>query len=149
MRWPSGWSSRKSEKHIQRANNVVDLGVHRVVAVNHGVGSGALFGEVDDGFRLEIFDDVAEEFVVADIADVGFDGAAGEAVPGAEAVGERADGSESLRAQLVIPLAADEVVHDGHVVALLGQIEGRGPTAVSVSTQDCNLHTSSTDDSNA
>jgi hypothetical protein len=40
---------------------------------------------MNDGLGLEIFDDVAEEFVVADIANVGFDGAAGEAVPDAKA----------------------------------------------------------------
>src|SRR5271163_3847973 len=98
---------------------------------------------MNDGLGFEIFDYVAEEFVVADIAHVGFDGSAGQAVPGGEAIGERADGSEGLRAQLVVPLAADEVVHDGHIVTLLRQIEGRGPTAISVTTQHCNLHTSS------
>ena len=105
-----------------------------MAAVNHGVGSGALFGEMDDGLGFEIFDDVAEEFVVGNVADVGFDGSSGEAVPGGKAVGEGADGSESLRAQLVVPLAAYEVVHDGDFVTLLGQVEGCGPTAVSVST---------------
>src|SRR5271168_5483627 len=98
---------------------------------------------MNDGLGFEIFDYVAEEFVVADIAHVGFDGSAGQTVPGGEAVGERADGSEGLGAQLVVPLAADEVVHDGDFVALLRQIQGGCPTAVSVSTQDCNLHTSS------
>src|SRR5271155_1657626 len=129
-----GLQFAQSKKQIQRADYVVDLGVHGVATVNHGVGGRALFGEMNDGLGFEIFDYVAEEFVVADIAHVGFDGSAGQAVPGGEAIGERADGSEGLRAQLVVPLAADEVVHDGHFVALLRQIEGRGPSAISVST---------------
>ena len=58
---------------------------------------------------------------------------AGEVMPDAQAVGERADGSESLGAQFVIPLAANEVVDDGNCVALLGQVQGCGPTAISVS----------------
>src|SRR5580698_3011685 len=138
-----GLEFAEGEKKIQRADYVVDLRVDGVAAVDHGVGSGALFGEMDDGFGLEISYEGAEEFVVGDVAYVGFDGAAGEAVPGGEAVGERADGSEGLGAQLVIPLAADEVVHDGDFVALFGQVEGGGPTAISVSAQDCNLHTTS------
>src|SRR5208282_1084643 len=129
-----GLQFAEGEKQIQRADYVVDLGVDGVAAVNHGVGGGALFGEVDDGLGFETLDEVAEEFVVSDVADVGFDGAAGEAVPGAETVGEGPDGSESLRAQLVVPLAADEVVHDSDLVHLLRQVEGRGPTAVSVPT---------------
>ena len=117
-----GLQFAQGEKKIQRADYVVDLGVDGVAAVNHRVRGRALLGEMNDGLGLEIFDDVAEEFVVADIANVGFDGAAGEAVPDAKAVGERADGSEGLRAQLVVPLAADEVVHDGYFMALLGQV---------------------------
>jgi hypothetical protein len=134
MRWQSGCNSRRAKRKIQRADDVVHLCVDGVAAVDHGVGSGALFGEVDDCFWFETFDHVAEEFVVGDVAYVGFDRQAGEAVPGAEAVRERADGSEGLGAQLVIPLAADKVVHDGDFMALLGQIKGRGPTAISVST---------------
>jgi len=65
-----GLEFAQSEKKIQRADNVVDLGEDGVAAVNHGVGSRALFREMDDGFRLEIFDHIAEEFVVSDVANV-------------------------------------------------------------------------------
>src|SRR5580704_7386217 len=58
----------QGEEKIQGADYVVDLGVNGVAAVNHGVGGGALFGEMDDRLGLEIFDYVAEEFEVADIA---------------------------------------------------------------------------------
>ena len=43
----------------------------------------------------------------------------------------------------MIPLASDKVIDDRHRVALLGQIKGRSPPAVTVAPEDCYLHGSS------
>ena len=48
-----GLKLAQCEEQIQRAHDVVHLREHRMFAVDHGIGSGALFGEMDDGFRLE------------------------------------------------------------------------------------------------
>ena len=58
-----GMEFAQREKEIQRADDVVDLGENGVLAVNHGVGGRALFGEMDHGLGLEILDDSCEEFV--------------------------------------------------------------------------------------
>ncbi len=48
-------------QEVQRADHVVHLGVDGVLAVDHGVGSAALLGEVDDRVRPEAPDHVEDE----------------------------------------------------------------------------------------
>ncbi len=103
------------------------LGEDGVALVDHRVRGGALFGEVDDRFGLEFLNHVDEKFVVGDVTDEGLDGVAGEFVPDAEAIGERADGSQSLRAEFVVPLAAHEIIDDGDLMTLLREVERCGP----------------------
>ena len=134
-------SQRK--QHVQCADHVVDLRERCVAAVNHRVGRGALLREMNHGFRLEFLNRSGQKFVVGHVSDEEFDGLAGVRVPGAQPVGERADRSEGLRAELEIPLAAQKVVYDCDRVTLLRQIQSRGPAAIAVSPQHSNLHVSS------
>src|SRR5437763_370611 len=49
------------EKHVQGANHVIDLGEYRMMAIDHGIRGGTLFGEVYYGFRFEGLNDRAQE----------------------------------------------------------------------------------------
>ena len=59
----------------------------------------------------------------------------GEFPPDLQTLGKRADRRQRLDAKFVIPLAADEVVDDGDVVALSRQIQRGCPTAVAVAAE--------------
>jgi hypothetical protein len=69
------------KQQVQRADDVVDLGEGRVLAVDHRVGRGALLGEVYDGFRPEITDVRGDKVVVAHVAFEDLDGLAGKLPP--------------------------------------------------------------------
>src|SRR5690606_14206691 len=50
------------------------------------------------------------------------------------------DRGDGVRAELHVDLPAHQVVHDRDVVALLREVQGRGPTAETISTGDDDLH---------
>lgn len=52
----------------------------------------------------------------------------------AHAVVDGGDGREGIQAQSQVKLAAAQVVHDAHVVAARGQMEGGRPATVAVAT---------------
>src|SRR5271154_405531 len=81
-----GLKLTQGEQQIERAYYIVHLGENRVFAVNHGVGSGTLFSEVDDCFRFEILDDRGEKVVIRYIADELLDGAPGEPLPSPQSI---------------------------------------------------------------
>ena len=83
-----------------------------------------------------------QEIVVGDVADESVDGLTGKALPGAQAIAERRNGSQSLRAKFVVPLAAQVIVNDGDGMSLRRKIESSGPSAISVSAEHGNLHIS-------
>ncbi len=49
-----GLDLAQGEEQVERADDVVDLGEGRMLAVDHGVRRRTLLGEVDDGFWLEV-----------------------------------------------------------------------------------------------
>src|SRR5713226_8281515 len=128
------------EKDVQCSDDVVDLREDGVLAVNHRVGSRALFREVDHRFRLEGLERGSEKVVVGNVADEQFDGFAGQVLPDPDAIRQRANRSQRLRAKLVVPKAPQKVVNDGNRMAPLRQIESCRPTAIAVPTEHGNLH---------
>ena len=74
------------EQHVQRAHDIVHLGENGVLAVNHRIGSGALFGKVHDRFRLKTLRRGQQEIVVGNIADEHVDGLTGETAPRSQAI---------------------------------------------------------------
>ena len=79
-----GLKFAQRKQQIQGSDHVVRLGEDRMALVNHGIGSRALFREVDDGFGLKALDHRAQEFVVGDVPDVGVDGTARDFLPDLE-----------------------------------------------------------------
>src|SRR3989440_1661136 len=128
------------EKNVQCSDDVVHLGEDGVLAVDHRVGSRALLGEMDHGFRFEGLECGSEKVVVGNVTDKQFDGLAGHVLPDPDAIRQRANRSQRLRTKLVVPKAPQKVVNDRNRMALLRQIEGRSPTAIAVPTEHGNLH---------
>jgi len=61
-------------------------------------------------------------------------------LPGPQPVGHGGDRRQRFHRQIDVDLAPAEVVHDQHVVALIGQVHGTGPAAEAVATQNEDLH---------
>mmetsp|Transcript_33118 Transcript_33118/g.55486 ORF Transcript_33118/g.55486 Transcript_33118/m.55486 type:complete len:277 (+) Transcript_33118:1036-1866(+) len=121
---------------VDGAHDVVGLGEDTLLAAEHGVGRGPLLAEVHHGIGQEALHGLAEEPVVCDVANVEIDLLAGELLPLGHAIVDGRDGGEGLCAALLVHVAADEAVHDGHLVALLGQVQRGGPPAVSITPDD-------------
>src|SRR6266550_448053 len=128
------------EKNVQCSDDVVHLGEDGVLAVDHRVGSRALLREMDHGFRFEGLKCGSEKVVVGNVTDKQFDGLAGHVLPDPDAIRQRANRSQRLRAKLVVPKAPQKVVNDRNRMTSPRQIEGRSPTAIAVPTEHGNLH---------
>ena len=120
------------KQQVQRSNHIVHLREHRMLAVDHRIRSGALFGEVNHRIRLEVFDHTGQKIVVVHVADKHLDGFPGELLPDAQPVRQGLNGRQGLRAHFEIPLPPQEIIHHGHRVSLPGQIERRGPATVTI-----------------
>ena len=68
-------------QQVERADDIVDLCVHAVLAVDHGVGRAALLGEVHDGVRPETPHHVVHEGLVGQVADEGLEALARDVFP--------------------------------------------------------------------
>src|SRR5579885_3139768 len=132
------------EKHVQRADHVIHLREDRMLPVDHRVRGRPLFGEVHDGLGLKAFHGRREEVVIRNVADVEINDFARNSLPSLQPFGKRTNRRERLGAQFMVPLSAQEVVHDCNRVAFSRKVERCGPTAVSVAAQNGNLHVSST-----
>jgi hypothetical protein len=111
-----------------------------VLAIDHRVRGGALLGEVDHGLGLEGGQRLADEGVVGEIADVDVDGQAGDLLPAADPLLEPDDGDQALHAHLQVVAAAGEVVHDADPVTPSGQVEGRRPPQIAISSKYQDVH---------
>src|SRR5262249_31779761 len=111
--------------------------------VNHRVRRRALLGKVHDGIGPKFADRFGEKFVIGDVTDQQVDRFSRVCIPRAEPLGQGADGSEGLDAQLKIPLTAYEIIDDGYIVAPLREIQRGRPAAVTIATEHGNPHVSS------
>jgi error-prone DNA polymerase len=131
---------RDRVQQVERAQDVVRLGVDRMVAVDHGVGRGALLREVHHRVRAEIADHAVGEYRIDQIADVAADFLASEFPPGRDPRAQRLDRHEAVGAEFVVVMPAREVVGDRDLVAVLRQVQGRRPAEVPVPAQYQDLH---------
>src|SRR5271156_2485868 len=98
---------------------------------------------MDDRFGLKVLNDGCGEIVVADVTDAQVDSLASHLVPAAQPLGQRLDRRQRLDGEFVVPLAADKVIDDGDRMSFAGKIQSRGPTAITVATENGNPHASS------
>jgi len=129
------------EEQVERPDDVVHLREHRVFAVDHGVGRGALLGEVDDDIGLEGGDRLREGGVARHVGDEDGHRVARERLPHLDPLVERPDGREALDSELVVPQAAREVVENANLVSTRRQMQCGRPAAVTIPSQHENPHT--------
>ena len=107
------------EQHIQRAHHVVYLREHRVLPVDHRIRRGALLGKVNHRVGLEILEGSRKEVVIRHVHYKKLDRLARQVLPYAQAVRQRPDRCQRLRAKFVIPLAPQIIVHDRYRMPFL------------------------------
>src|SRR5579859_3902223 len=110
------------EQNVDSSDDIVDLAENGVLAIDHGVGRGPLLGKMNDGLGRKFFHGGGQEFVVEDVANETLDLLPGVALPGAQALGQRTNGRQRLRAQFVIPGTTMKVVGDCNIMAAVGKV---------------------------
>src|SRR5262245_43047630 len=130
-----GMGFLQREEDVQRSHDVVHLGEHRVLTIDHRIGCRTLFGVMDHGVGLEGGNRLGSRRVVGEIRDHDRDGLAGQLVPDRDALMERADVGQRLDAELVVPQPAGEVVEYPDVVPARGEMEHRWPSAVAIAAE--------------
>src|SRR5487761_380804 len=116
----------------ERARDVVQLGHHRVLTVDHREGSGALLGEVHHRVRLDRSDQLGECVGVGQIEQAPLDVAAAELTPALDTTLHRGDRDERRRAALEVPAATNEIVNRDDAVALVRQVHRLRPAEIAV-----------------
>ncbi|MNS99371.1 hypothetical protein D3C72_1337720 [compost metagenome] len=107
----------------------------------HRIGGRPLLGEVDDAVGFPVADqgDQAIELLAHRHVDE-VDGAAADFAPCGDALAHGADGGQGLNLQLVVDVAAAEVVDDQNLPAPRRQVQGRGPAAEAVAAENDHPH---------
>jgi hypothetical protein len=123
-------------------DDVVHLREHRMFAVDHGIGSGALLGKMDHCLGFEALDDRGEKVVLHHIADKEFNGLARKLLPNSG--DPKAGGSASGSARQVRgPIAGAQSCRQSRPnVPSWTDISGC-PTAVAIASQHRNPHVAS------
>ena len=93
----------QGKEQVQRADNVVHLRADCVLAVDHRIGRGALFSEVNHRLRLEFLDRGGKKVIIGNIADKQLHRLAGELLPCPQPFGKGANRGQSLDSQFVVP----------------------------------------------
>jgi hypothetical protein len=124
------------EEQVQRADDVVALGLDRVAAGDHRVRRGGLLGVVHDALGQELTDHAVEEVAVLEVADVRRQLASGDLAPRLDAVRQRADRRQRVGRPLKVPAPAGEVVDDRDFVPARGKMQRGGPPEVAVTAQN-------------
>src|SRR5260370_39527546 len=104
----------QGKQKVERAHHVVDLRENRMFAVNHGIRRRSLFRKMDRRLRSALFDDGRKKIVVGYVASKTVNGVPGEFMPGFDSFRERTNRGQCLRPELMVPLTARKVVHNGN-----------------------------------
>ena len=98
-----GLKFAQREQQVERAHHVIHLREDRVLAVDHGVRRGALFGKVNHRFGLKRLHRGRKKIVIGDVAGEKLDGPSGVLLPDLQSFGQRANRRQGFDAELVIP----------------------------------------------
>ena len=125
---------------VQRADDVVHLGVDRVLTVDHGVGGGPLLAEVHDGIGLALGDGGIGEGGIGEVADAHVDAVAGDLVPLRYPLGQGVDRHQAVDAHFDVVLPPHQVVDHGDAMTQSREMEGSRPPQVAVTAEHQNVH---------
>ena len=137
-----GLELAQREQQVQRAHHVVHLGEDRVLAVDHGIGRGALLGEMNHGVRLEVLDRGGEKVVVGHVADEELDVLSGDLLPTRKR-SERGESASASGRRARGPTAGGRSCRQWRPLSLLRQIQRRRPATVAIAAEHGNSHFSS------
>ena len=127
-------------EHVVRARHVVLHGVPLLFGRFHGIGRGALFGEVHDGARPLLFDQVKQSLEIGrDIDGMEVDPSPGHPFPGGDTLVSGADRRQRFAPQFFVDPPPGEIVDDTDLVARSGQAQRRRPAAKPIPAQDHNV----------
>ena len=124
---------------VDGAHHVVGLREHRARAVHHGVRRRPLLTEVHRRRGLKRLERGGEELVIADVPDEELNLVPRNLLPLAHALVDALDGGQGVEPELVVERAAAHVVHDGHFVPAVRQVQCGGPAAVAVAADHHHL----------
>mmetsp|Transcript_20282 Transcript_20282/g.43749 ORF Transcript_20282/g.43749 Transcript_20282/m.43749 type:complete len:216 (-) Transcript_20282:145-792(-) len=106
----------------------------------HGIGSGALFGEVYDGVGFFLLDELDEEVVFFGHVEVDeFHFFSGDFLPCLYADIRTLNRSQTITPQLHINIPPTQIIHHHHIMSHITQIQTRGPAAESIGSEDNDL----------
>mmetsp|Transcript_45916 Transcript_45916/g.70250 ORF Transcript_45916/g.70250 Transcript_45916/m.70250 type:complete len:241 (+) Transcript_45916:704-1426(+) len=125
-----------STAQIVGTTNVVIDGVSLALGVFHGIGSSALFGEVDDRVRLFFLQELNQQIVILGNVKVDkLDVFSANFLPGCTTLLRTGNGGQRVTSQVKIDLPARQVVHNNNIVSLITQVEGGRPTTETITSQ--------------
>src|ERR671919_743906 len=129
------------EQDVQRADDVVVLGEHRVGARGHRVRRRGHLAEVHDDLGLELAEDPLDDVVVAQVTHRHAHTTTVDLLP-RPGSGRQALGDGGQRVGFVLPVgpAAQPVVDEVHVVTEPRQMHRGRPAQVPVATEDQDAH---------
>jgi len=105
------------EEDVEVADDVVDLRVDGVRAIDHRVRSRSLFPEVDNGFGHERAERRGEELVLGEVANRVCDAPTGQVTPHRRPPVEIGDRHETRRPKFLVVVAAHKIVDRHDVVS--------------------------------
>ena len=119
---------------IKSAADVIDLGEYGAIMVNHRVWGRGLFAVMDNGVWPKSLQHAFDKAVVAQVGHEKFHFPASDLAPGRHTIVQGADGNQWFDVQFHLPAAFGEIVQDADSVSPAGQIHGRRPAQISVTT---------------
>src|SRR5208282_953594 len=120
---------------VERTDQIIDLGEHRMAPIDHRKWRAALLAVVDDCVGFEIANHGADKRVVGQIADRRLYRLAALFAPRRHPVLQRSNRNQAVGPAFQIPQAPIEVVHHAYFVAALGQVHRLRPSEVAVPTR--------------
>src|SRR5579871_1885363 len=128
------------EQQIERADDVVVLGVDRIVPALQGVWCGRLLGIMDDGVGAKIRQHIVKEMVIEQVADEDLYISSGKLLPCSSPSMQGRYRQQRLDTLLEFPLPLREIVDDCNLVTSRRKMQGSRPPQVTVSAKNQNTH---------
>src|SRR5439155_13730549 len=110
-------------QNVERNNVIVCLRDNGVLAVNHGIWRGTLFGKVYDRFGLNVSKDSGKHFIVHRITDVYLDLPSRDFFPSCDPFMKRLDRDQAIEATFKVEMPARQVVEDSDIIPFARKVE--------------------------
>src|SRR5438270_13589014 len=110
-------------QNVECPNDVVCLCENGVLAVNHRIWRGTLFGKVYDCFGLNVSKDSGKDFIVHCVTDVDLDLPSRDFFPYRNPFMKRLDRDQTIEAAFKVEAPARQVVEDSDIIPFARTVE--------------------------